>query len=102
MASYAKFRSPASRFPIAGVFIARTGSTVRVAVTGAGNMGVFRATEFEAALSADFRPEAIADLSIDPDLMLSDISGTAAYRANLIKVLARRAVEKPGQLQSFK
>ncbi|MGC1304690.1 MAG: xanthine dehydrogenase family protein subunit M [Caulobacteraceae bacterium] len=102
MASYAKFRSPASRFPIAGVFIARTGSSVRVAVTGAGNMGVFRATEFEAALSADFRPEAIADLSIDPDLMLSDISGTAAYRANLIKVLARRAVEKPGQLQSFK
>jgi carbon-monoxide dehydrogenase medium subunit len=102
VASYAKFRSLASRFPVAGVFVARTGKQVRVAVTGAGSNGVFRVATFEAALSADFRPEALAGLRIDPQSMLSDQSGTAEYRANLIEVLARRAVSRPGTIQSFK
>jgi carbon-monoxide dehydrogenase medium subunit len=101
-ASYAKFRSPASRFSIVGVFVSRTGSLTRVAVTGAGANGVFRVTAFEQALNADFRHEAIADGQVDPDLLLSDISGTANYRANLISVLTRRAVAKPNQIQSFK
>jgi carbon-monoxide dehydrogenase medium subunit len=102
MASYAKFRSPASRFPIAGVFVSRIGKSVRVAATGAGASGVFRLTEFEQALSADFRPQAIAGLKIDPSLLLSDISGSGEYRANLVAVLARRALEKPNQIQSYK
>jgi carbon-monoxide dehydrogenase medium subunit len=101
-ASYAKFRSPASRYSIAGVFISRTGSQTRMAVTGAGANGVFRMTDFEQALNADFRPEAIANHRVDPELLLSDISGTADYRANLISVLTRRAVAKPDQIQSFK
>jgi aerobic carbon-monoxide dehydrogenase medium subunit len=101
-ASYAKFRSPASRFSIAGVFIARKGTQVRVAVTGAGSGGVFRPAEFEEALSADFRVQALAGCRINPDLLMSDLSGSADYRANLIAVLARRAMEKPNQIQSFK
>jgi carbon-monoxide dehydrogenase medium subunit len=102
IACYAKFRSPASRYSIVAVFVSKTGSAVRVAVTGAGASGVFRLPEFEEALSADFRPEAIAHLTVDPDMLLSDMSATAEYRADLIRVMARRAVEKPGQIQSFK
>lgn len=101
-AAYAKFRSLASRFSIVGVFVARTGGKVRVAVTGAGASGVFRPAAFEAALSADFRPEAIAGLSVDPDDLLSDLNGNGEYRAHLIKVLCARAVARPGELQSFK
>jgi carbon-monoxide dehydrogenase medium subunit len=101
-ACYAKFRSPASRFPIVGVFVARTGTAVRVAVTGAGASGVFRPVTFERALTADFRSEAVAECKVDPALLLNDLNGTAEYRAHLIGVLAARAVAKPGQIQSFK
>lgn len=101
-ASYAKFRSPASRFPIAGVFISRIGSVVRVAVTGAGANGVFRLVEFERVLSKEFRPEAIRQLKVSAGALLSDLSGSAEYRANLVAVLARRAMEKPNRVQSFK
>jgi len=101
-ACYAKFRSPASRYSIAGVFIARTGTAVRVAVTGAGVTGVFRPAAFEDALSADFRSEALANCSVDPDMLLNDMNGTGEYRAHLIRVLAGRAVANPGQIQSFK
>jgi carbon-monoxide dehydrogenase medium subunit len=102
IASYAKFRSAASRYSVAAVFVARTGSTVRVAVTGAGARGVFRPAAIEAALTADFRPEAIAGCTIDPDTLLGDQTASAAYRANLVVVLARRAMEKLGTVQSFK
>jgi carbon-monoxide dehydrogenase medium subunit len=71
-------------------------------VTGAGVEGVFRATAFEIALNADFRPQALEGLKIDPDVLLNDLSGSSAYRANLIAVLARRAMEKQNQVQSFK
>jgi carbon-monoxide dehydrogenase medium subunit len=101
-AAYAKFRSPASRFAITAVFIARTGNSVRVAVTGAGEGGVFRARELEAALSADFRPDALAGLRIDPSTLLRDLNGTPEYRANLAIVMARRAMENPGCASSYK
>lgn len=97
-AGYAKFVSPASRFSIAGVFISRTGKTVRVAVTGAGSSGVFRATDLENALAADFRAAALAKLSIDPSNLMGDQNGTPEYRANLIMVMARRAVENMGTI----
>jgi len=91
--AYEKFRNPASRYPMAGVFVAKsTDGGVRVAVTGAGNDGVFRHAEMETNLSSDFSPEAIADVSVDESGMLSDIHGDAAYRANLVKVMAKRAV----------
>jgi carbon-monoxide dehydrogenase medium subunit len=102
LACYAKFRSPASRYSIAGVFVSRTGQGVRVAVTGAGANGVFRVTEFETALDADFRPEALTNCRVDPSMLMGDQNGTPEYRAELIKVMARRAVESPNRAQSFK
>lgn len=93
VAAYAKFPNPASRYPMAGVFVARMkDGSVRVAVTGAGAGGVFRATEMEQALAGSWSPEALDGIAVDPAGMLSDIHATAAYRANLVKVMAKRAV----------
>lgn len=91
-AAYVKFNQPASRFALTAVFVAKFANGVRVAVTGASGNGVFRWTEAEAALSADFSAGAIAGLTVASDGMLSDLHGTAAYRANLVKVLTGRAV----------
>jgi carbon-monoxide dehydrogenase medium subunit len=101
-AGYAKFRSPASRFAIAAVFVARTGGAVRVAVTGAGSGGVFRARELEDVLSRDFSSAALASCRIDPELMLADLNGTPEYRANLALVMTRRAVDAMGEARSYK
>jgi carbon-monoxide dehydrogenase medium subunit len=98
IASYAKFVSPASRFSIAGVFIAKTGTRVRVAVTGAGAGGVFRPADLEFALAKDFRPEALAKCTVDPGMMMRDQNGTPEYRANLVMVMARRAMENLGAI----
>ncbi len=91
-ANYQKFLQPASRFALTGVFVAKTGGGVRVAVTGASEDGVFRWTEAEQALSANFSADAVSGLSVDPDGMIGDMHGTKAYRANLVKVLTGRAV----------
>jgi len=92
-AAYQKFRNQASRYALVGVFVARRPSDVRVAVTGAGGDGVFRATEFEEALKKRFSPKSLDGLTISADGLNSDIHGSAEYRAHLIGVLARRAVE---------
>nr|WP_306268515.1 xanthine dehydrogenase family protein subunit M [Pararhizobium sp. IMCC3301] len=93
-AAYAKFANPASRYAMAGVFIARhADNSIRVAVTGAGSDGVFRHEEMESALSANWSVDAISGISVDAGQMLSDIHGSSAYRANLVKVMAKRAVE---------
>jgi aerobic carbon-monoxide dehydrogenase medium subunit len=92
-AAYVKFDQPASRFALTAVFVAKHASGVRVAVTGASNNGVFRWAEAEAALSANFAGSAIANLIVSPKDMINDLHGTAAYRANLVKVLTKRAVE---------
>ncbi|MCX5516670.1 carbon monoxide dehydrogenase [Kaistia algarum] len=92
-AAYRKFSNPASRYAMAGVFVAMLGDgEVRVAVTGAGQDGVFRASEMEDALSAELNPAEIEAIVVDPATMLSDLHGSAAYRANLVKVMAKRAV----------
>lgn len=91
-AAYVKFNQPASRFALTGVFVAKFAGGVRVAVTGASQGGVFRWTEAEQALSADFSPGAISGLTVDADDMIGDLHGTPAYRANLVKVLTGRAV----------
>ncbi|NEX44940.1 FAD binding domain-containing protein [Pseudotabrizicola algicola] len=91
-AAYVKFNQPASRFALTAVFVARFADGVRVAVTGASNNGVFRWEEAEAALSADFSTAAISGLSVSDADMISDLHGSAAYRANLVKVLTGRAV----------
>ncbi|MDE0589315.1 xanthine dehydrogenase family protein subunit M [Halocynthiibacter sp. C4] len=92
VASYQKFAQPASRFALVGVFVAKFADGVRVAVTGAAEEGVFRWSEAEAALDSSFAPESIDALEADDDGLIADIHGTAAYRAHLIKVLARRAI----------
>ncbi|MBK1636557.1 FAD binding domain-containing protein [Rhodovulum adriaticum] len=91
-AAYMKFEQPASRFALVGVFVAKYPDGVRVAVTGASEEGVFRWTEAEAALSADFSPEAIAGLSVPSDDMIGDLHGTPDYRAHLVGVMTARAV----------
>ena len=75
-----------------GVFVAVSGGDVRVAVTGAGADGVFRAGDMEAALASDFSAAALDGISLDADDMLSDLHGDGAYRANLVTVMAKRAV----------
>jgi carbon-monoxide dehydrogenase medium subunit len=92
--AYEKFRNPASRYAIVGVFVARGPAGVRVAVTGAGQNGVFRHREMEAALSADFAPDAIAGIRTAPDGLNGDIHASPEYRAHLIGVMAKRAVTK--------
>lgn len=90
--AYEKFRQPASRYAMVGVFVAKGPAGVRVAVTGAGQNGVFRVPEMEAALAKSWSPDAIAAIKVSPDGLNSDIHGSAAYRAHLITVMARRAV----------
>jgi carbon-monoxide dehydrogenase medium subunit len=91
-AAYVKFNQPASRFALTGVFVAKYASGVRVAVTGASNNGVFRWTDAEKALSANYSPAAVDGLSVDDSDLIADLHGSAAYRANLVKVLTKRAV----------
>ncbi|WP_316016032.1 xanthine dehydrogenase family protein subunit M [Roseobacter sp. HKCCA0434] len=93
-AHYEKMPQPASRFPLVAAYVAKYADGVRVAITGASNDGVFRWTEAEEALSANFSPDAVKDLRHSEDDMIADIHGTAAYRAHLIGVMTRRAVEK--------
>jgi len=91
-AGYEKFVQPASRFALVGVFVAKTKGGVRVAVTGAGQEGVFRCKEVEAALSSSFTAEAAKGAKVPADNINSDLHGSAAYRAHLVSVLAGRAV----------
>lgn len=92
-AKYAKFRHPASRYAMAGVFVAKlAGGEVRVAVTGAGPVA-FRHAGLERALGADFSPAAVDGVEVDPAGLNGDLHGSAEYRAHLVKVMARRAVE---------
>jgi carbon-monoxide dehydrogenase medium subunit len=91
-AAYQKFPNPASRYAIVGVFVAKTAGGVRVAVTGAGANGVFRASALEAALASNFAASALAGAKVSAEGLNSDIHADAAYRAQLIGVLAKRAV----------
>src|SRR3954462_9754340 len=91
-AAYLKFKNPASRFAIVGVFIADFGGNVRVAVTGAGP-SVFRQADLEKALSAKFAPESVANMKLKAEGLNNDLHASPEYRAHLITVMAKRAVE---------
>ncbi|MDH5557413.1 MAG: xanthine dehydrogenase family protein subunit M [Alphaproteobacteria bacterium] len=95
-AAYMKFKNPASRYAIVGVFVVKTGSDVKVAVTGAGSGGVFRVPDMESALAANFSAGTLKDIEVSADGLNSDIHAAADYRAHLIGVMARRAVEACG------
>ncbi len=90
--NYQKFLQPASRFALVGVFVAKFADGVRVAVTGASEEGVFRWSDAETALSANFSEDAVP-AAPGPDGMISDLHGTPAYRAHLIQILTKRAVK---------
>ena len=94
-AGYEKFPNPASRYAMVGVFAAQASDGVRVAVTGAGESGVFRHTAMETALS-NWSQGALNGITTPASGILSDIHGTADYRAHLIGVMAKRAVQKAG------
>jgi aerobic carbon-monoxide dehydrogenase medium subunit len=94
-AGYSKFPNPASRYAIVGVFVARSGGQVRVAVTGAGP-SVFRQKEMETALSRSFTPDAVANVKQSASGLNSDIHASAEYRAHLVTVMAKRAVAAAG------
>jgi carbon-monoxide dehydrogenase medium subunit len=91
-AAYEKFRNPASRFALVGVFVAKTAGGARVAVTGASASGVFRSEPVEKAVAADFSAAALDGVVVPADGLNTDLHADAAYRAHLIVVLARRAV----------
>ncbi|KPB00578.1 FAD binding domain-containing protein [Ahrensia marina] len=90
---YEKFRNPASRYAMAGVFAAKAkDGSVRIGVTGAGDDGVFRWTEAEEALASNWSADALDSCDVDSSGLMSDIHASAAYRANLVKVMTKRAV----------
>jgi carbon-monoxide dehydrogenase medium subunit len=91
-AAYMKFKNQASRFAIVGVFVADFGGAVRVAVTGAGPC-VFRQVDMEKALAAKFDPSSVANIKHKAAGLNSDLHASAEYRAHLVTVMARRAVE---------
>jgi aerobic carbon-monoxide dehydrogenase medium subunit len=96
-AGYAKMRHPASRFALTGVFVAKTKSgDVRVAATGASSTGVMRVPAIEAALKTNWAAAALDNVKIPANGLLADIHGSADYRANLVKVMAQRAVTAAG------
>jgi len=96
-AGYSKMRHPASRFALTGVFVVKTKSgDVRVAATGASQNGVMRVPAVEAALKANWAPGALENVTISTEGLLSDIHGSSSYRANLVKVMAQRAVTAAG------
>ena len=92
--AYEKFRNPASRYAIVGVFVAKFPAGVRVAITGASQGGVFRHSEMEKALTSNFAPDAIAGIMTPADGLNGDIHASPEYRAHLIGVVAKRAVAK--------
>jgi carbon-monoxide dehydrogenase medium subunit len=91
-AAYMKFKNPASRFAIVGVFVADFGGSVRVGVTGAGP-SAFRQADMEKALGGKFAPESVANVKQKQDGLNTDLHASAEYRAHLVTVMARRAVE---------
>ncbi len=90
--NYEKFRNPASRYAMVGVFVAKGPSGVRLAINGAGQGGVFRHTAMEQALAGNFSADAIKDIKTPSDDLNGDIHASAEYRAHLIGVMARRCV----------
>ena len=91
-AAYVKFPNPASRYAMVGVFVAKFADGVKVAVTGAGEDGAFRASNLEERLNNSFSADSIVDGSVSASGLMSDIHASAEYRAHLIVEMTRRAI----------
>ena len=92
-AGYMKFKNPASRYALVGVFVAESSSGLRVAVTGAGPC-VFRVPEMEKALARSFSADALKGIKVAAKNLNADLHASAEYRAHLVTVMAQRAVEQ--------
>ena len=90
--SYQKHPNPASRYAVVGVYIAKHKSGVRVAVTGA-KPCVYNDNDLSKALESDFSASSIAGMKLKSSDMNSDIHASAEYRANLVVIQAKKAVE---------
>jgi len=90
--SYQKYPNPASRYAIVGVYVAKHKSGVNVAVTGAKSC-VYNDKNLSDILSKSFSADAINNTKISASGMNSDIHASADYRANMVKVFAKKAVE---------
>jgi carbon-monoxide dehydrogenase medium subunit len=96
-AGYAKMRNPASRFALTAVFVAKLKSgEIRVTATGASQNGVMRVPVIEQALANNWSAAALENITVSEEGLMADIHGTSDYRANLIKVMAQRAVAAAG------
>jgi aerobic carbon-monoxide dehydrogenase medium subunit len=85
-----------SKFP-PGVFGVKTkAGDVLFAATGASQNGVMRVPAIEAALKANWSAGALDSVKISAGGLMSDLHGSSDYRANLIKVMAQRAVVEAG------
>jgi carbon-monoxide dehydrogenase medium subunit len=94
-AGYAKMRNPASRYVMAGVFVSKGPQGIRVAVNGAAPC-VFRQKAMEAALASNWSADAVANIRQDASGLNGDIHGSAEYRAHLVTVMAKRAMQMAG------
>ena len=92
VAAHMKFENPASRYAIAGVFLAKTVDGVRIGVTGA-TACAHRGMRLEDALNQDFSPTSVDKVDLPVEKMNSDIHASAEYRAHLVKVMTKRAVQ---------
>ncbi len=92
-AAYMKFANQASRFAIVGVMVAETDSGIRVGITGAAACA-FRLTEFEEALATNFSATVLDEISVDSSEFNDDMHASAAFRGHLVKVMAKRAVDR--------
>jgi carbon-monoxide dehydrogenase medium subunit len=91
-AAYMKFKNPASRYAIVGAMVSKGPAGVRVAITGAGDAGVFRVPAMEQALGRSFTPASVEGITMPAGNLMSDIHASAEYRAHLIGVMVKRAV----------
>tara|TARA_B100000579_G_scaffold44287_1_gene30883 strand:- start:752 stop:1537 length:786 start_codon:yes stop_codon:yes gene_type:complete len=90
--SYQKYPNPASRYAVVGVYIAKHKSGVKVAVTGA-KPCVYNDNDLSKALESDFSASSVAGMKLKSSDMNSDIHASAEYRANLVVIQAKKAVE---------
>ena len=91
-ADYQKHPNPASRYAIVGVFVAKHKKEVNVAVTGAKSC-VYIDKDLSKKLSSDFSSSAIEGIELDDSEMNSDMHASAEYRANLVSLYPKKAVE---------
>jgi aerobic carbon-monoxide dehydrogenase medium subunit len=91
-ADYQKHPNPASRYAIIGVFVAKHKKDVNVAVTGAKSC-VYIDKDLSKALTNNFSSSSIKSIKLNDSEMNSDMHASSEYRANLVSLYTKKAVE---------